>query len=112
MGIITNWKLYLAFAGVLVLFYFMYTAKIAENATLVAANKTLTETVASQKKMAELKDSIIATQEKLLINNREQLKIKSMDLSGVESKVENRPDAGDSAHPYLKELFKELGGLK
>lgn len=112
MGILANWKIYLALAGVLVLFYYMYTAKIAEVATLQAANKTLTETVKSQEKLAELRDNLIKTQESLLVINRQQLSMAQLELGSIEDKIQERSDAGDDAHPYLKELFKELSKVK
>lgn len=94
------------------LFYFMYTAKISENARLASENRTLTQTIEIQKKVAELKDSLIEAQEKLLVNNREQLRVKQLELSEIENRIENRPDANAEASPYLKELFRELGKTK
>lgn len=112
MGILANWKIYLVFAATIVIFYFMYMDKVKENATLQSANKILTQNLEIQKKVTELKDSIIKSQERLLINNREQLRLKQLELDSIELKLEERKDSGDDAHPYLKELFKELGKTK
>lgn len=108
MGFLANWKIYAIFAGVLVLFYFMYTAKIAENAILTQQNKTLTEVTKNQENFILLKDTLLQEQEKLLIKNREDIADIQKKIDEVDKTVENVEGFSDDAAPYLKEYFKEL----
>lgn len=112
MSILANWKIYTIFATVLVVFYFMYTAKIAEIATLAAANKTLIENIEVQKKLVKLKDELIVNQDKILSENREELGKAQQQLTDLENKVETKPGAESDASPYLKDFFKDLGDVK